>query len=108
MEKRLTTTQTNLPAHGHTLTNFVIDLMEVAVDINLIVPYPLTGPQLEEWAKHLAKSNVSPRALQFVLDLFATDVIQWNDRQGIQNVYRGLKQITKDADGQYTFHKPTP
>lgn len=50
---------------------------------------------LIEWANEIdrLKPDLDPRKLSFLIDCFKTDVITYNQREGIQAIFKGLDQI---------------
>ncbi len=75
--------------------------------INQLVPFPLSETQIEDWSSTLKRlaPNVTDQQLQTVLDKFATNRTKWNEKQGIQNIFRGLELLKLNKGEFYCEEK---
>lgn len=69
--------------------------------LNDLVAFKMTGPEIESWATDVLR--LCPQAdlekLPFLIDCFKTEAIEFDKTKGIQNIFRGLKQIIKTEKG---------
>jgi hypothetical protein len=83
------------------LSEKVIELALVVFHINQVVPYPLSDLQIADWAKSIneLRPDVEPQKLKEVIDKMKLGQIEWNYRQGIQNIFRALEtESDKEKD----------
>lgn len=71
------------------------------MDVNLLVGFPMSGQEVLAWSMDLDRlcSYDDLAKLPFLLDCFKTDEIIWDRTIGIQNIFRGIKQIEKTETG---------
>lgn len=53
---------------------------------------------LIHWAKEIDRLDpeLDPRKLAFLIDCFKKNVIEYNQRESMQNIFRGLNEIDED------------
>ena len=67
--------------------------------------FPLSQIEILEWSSALENANVSPEAVEFVVFKMQSCEMEYNDREGIQNIFRNLRLIKKTEKG-YEILKP--
>lgn len=84
-----------------------MQLCKQIFSINQLVAFPLSETQMEDWATTLKRlaPNVTNETLQIVLDKFATNRTKWNEKQGIQNIFRGIDLLTLQKGEFYCEEK---
>lgn len=86
-----TTSGTSLQISDHTK-----QLVKVLADINDLHSWVrLDRPGLIHWASEISrlKPDLDPRKLSFLMDCFKSNVIEYNQKEGIQAIFKGLDQI---------------
>lgn len=76
------------------LTTEQMKFAKIIYHVNQLTPYPLTGVQIEDWAKTLADlyRGLDLEVLKDIIKEMKLDNLEWNPKQGIQNLTRALKQ----------------
>jgi len=67
--------------------------------------FPLSEIEILEWARVIENANVEPGALEFVILKMQTCEMEYNEREGIQNIFRNLRLVKKTETG-YEILKP--
>ena len=70
--------------------------------INRLVQFKLTPIELEDWSKDIVEHSPKTTAgqLKLVIDKFKTNRTHWNDKKGIQNIFRGI-DLLEIKKGEY-------
>lgn len=71
--------------------------VEIAVEIyqvNQLTAFPLSASQIEDWSKSLAElyPTLDLKIINEIIRDMKLDRIEWNPKQGIQNITRAIKQ----------------
>ncbi len=79
------------------------DLALVVLQVNKLLPFELSGPQVVDWTDDIIRlaPDVEADRLKFLFDLFKTEQLLWDRNKGIQNIFTGLKFIGKNEQGYY-------
>lgn len=79
----------------------VINTYNVVVEVNNLTAFPMTGDQVEVWAKDLVRliPNLDLGALAFLIDQMKLGLYDYDKNLGIQNLTVGLTHVKKTQDG---------
>lgn len=71
------------------------------LDVNMLVGFPMSGEDIVVWSIDLDRLCEYEELLKlpFLMDCFKKDEIIWDRTLGIQNIFRGLRQIEKTETG---------
>lgn len=63
--------------------------------INQLVAYPLSDSQIEQWAKSINRllPELLVDDLEKLMDLMKIGEIEYDQKQGIQNIFLGLRRV---------------
>lgn len=81
------------------------ELRKAVFKFSMLRSFPLSEIEILEWARVLENSNVSPEAVEFVVLKMQTCEMDYNEREGIQNIFRNLR-LTKKTEKGYEILKP--
>lgn len=81
------------------------EIQKVVFKFSMLRSFPLSEIEILEWARVLENANVSPEAIEFVVLKMQTCEMEYNEREGIQNIFRNLRLIRKTEKG-YEILKP--
>jgi hypothetical protein len=89
------------PTSGTSLTPFEKGILNVVVDVNSLVPFPMDLTELSAWSRDIFRlqPELDYDALKFLFDAFKKEDIVWDRTKGIQNIFTGLKRIEKTETG---------
>ena len=80
-------------------------LQKAVFKFSMLRAFPLSEIEILEWARVLQNANVSTEAIDFVVLKMQTCEMDYNEREGIQNIFRNLRLIKKTEKG-YEILKP--
>ena len=80
-------------------------LQKAVFKFSMLRAFPLSEIEILEWARVLQNSNVSTEAIDFVVLKMQTCEMDYNEREGIQNIFRNLRLVKKTEKG-YEILKP--
>lgn len=75
------------------------ELQKAVFKFSMLRSFPLSEIEILEWARVLQNANISNEAIEFVILKMQTCEMEYNDRQGIQNIFRNLRLIKKTEKG---------
>lgn len=75
------------------------ELQKAVFKFSLLRPFPLSEIEILEWARVLENTNIETEAVEFVILKMQTCEMEYNDREGIQNIFRNLRLIKKTEKG---------
>lgn len=81
------------------------ELQKAVFKFSLLRAFPLSEIEILEWARVLDNANTETEAVEFVILKMQTCEMDYNDREGIQNIFRNLRLIKKTENG-YEILKP--
>lgn len=60
--------------------------------VNLLITYSLAPPQIADWAKCIVElePDIDNYELKSVIDKYKRGIYEWDQREGIQNIFRGI------------------
>jgi hypothetical protein len=60
--------------------------------INLLLPYPLSDNQIEDWLDNIKRlePNISVQTLNLIIDRFLTGHYKWNSHEALQNIFAAI------------------
>ncbi|MDB5288565.1 MAG: hypothetical protein JWR05_3514 [Mucilaginibacter sp.] len=75
------------------VSNAVLEIGMEVFHINQLIPYPLTDQQITDWAKSIneLRPDVTAATLKAVINKMKLGKIQWDNRSGIQNIFKALE-----------------
>lgn len=73
--------------------------------VSLLRSFPLTEIEILEWARVIEQANVPVEALEFVILMMQRCEMEYNEKEGIRNIFRNLRLIKKTERG-YEILKP--
>ena len=70
-------------------------IIKSLVHVNMIVAFQLQLEDLTMWAKDLQRlrPEVGTDQIAFLMDCYKTEKLVWDNKVGIQNIFRGLDKI---------------
>lgn len=80
-------------------------IAKIIVDVNKLKDFPVDAQEIVSWANDIDRlcPNADPDAVQFLMDQFKTDRVEWDKNKGIQNIIGNLKYVKKKEDGSYRY-----
>src|SRR6478609_1163294 len=81
------------------------EIQKAVFKFSMLRSFPLSEIEILEWARVLENANVSPESIEFVVLKMQTCEMEYNEREGIQNIFRNLRLIKKTEKG-YEILKP--
>lgn len=92
--------QGNLPSNNRQqLSTNVIELTqeerEIAKEltqVNLLITFALTPFQIAQWARCVLElePKTEPFEVRAVIDMYKRGLYEWDQKEGVQNIFRGL------------------
>jgi hypothetical protein len=78
-----------------------VAITKVVAHLNLVIPYKMELEELTVWSREIDRLSSADELakLPFLIDCFKTDAIIWDKNLGIQNIFRGFKQVEKTEEG---------
>lgn len=82
-------------------------IVKVVAHVNMFTDFPKTGPEILDWARDIERlaPNATVEEIAFLMDQFKTGDADWDKQEGITNIFRGLKRVRRDENGQLYFIK---
>ena len=80
-------------------------LQKVVFKFSMLRAFPLSEIEILEWARVIQNANVELGMLEFVILKMQTCEMDYNEREGIQNIFRNLRLVKKTETG-YEILKP--
>lgn len=76
-------------------------IAKIILYVNNLVQFKVSGDEFIYWAKQIDRiaPDLDLKALQFLMDAFATEAIVYDHSKGIQNIFNGLKCVEKSEEG---------
>jgi len=77
-------------------------LARALVHVNRFVGFPIPGEEIVAWAGDIERlaPNSTVEELAFLMDRFKTGELEWDKQEGITNIFRGLRRVRRDEDGE--------
>lgn len=74
------------------------NVCKIIFKINLLVPYPLTDRQIEDWSNEIVRlcPQTSPEDLLEIIDKFMVGRYVWDNKSGIQNMFKAIKHFENE------------
>lgn len=72
---------------------------------SMLRAYPLSEIEILEWARVIQNANVDIGTLEFVILKMQTCEMEYNEKEGIRNIFRNLRLVKKTETG-YEILKP--
>lgn len=96
------------PTTSLTISDSTKAFARVLVSVNELLAYKLEGEEILRWSIDVDRlaPGTDPEALAFILDCFKTERLYWDRNKGIQNIFFGLKRITKTNNGYRIIETP--
>jgi len=85
----------NLPANTTKASIAKIDPIlagKTLFRINLLLPYPLSDNQIEDWLDNIKRlePNISVQTLNLIIDRFLVGHYKWNSHEALQNIFSAI------------------
>lgn len=92
MEKSLNTQNHSLPT---ILEDEKIKITIELASVNTLMPYPVSDSMIEKWGRSLIRiePRVTLEEIEGLMDSFMKGDIEYNPKEGIQNIFKGLVQL---------------
>lgn len=106
MENNMQLAKSNPSLDGSGLSKRETAILKQVVHLNMLMPFKMDYDELSAWTKELNRllSASEMKKIPFLIDCFKKEEILWDRTVGIQNIFRGLKQIYLEGD-EYKVHK---
>jgi hypothetical protein len=79
------------------LANITIneELVKALYHVNYLTPYAISDTMLEGWANSIQElnPNITPAILKKIIDKMKMGEIEFDNKKGIQNIFKGYKQF---------------
>ena len=75
------------------------ELQKAVFKFSMLRAFPLSEIDILEWARVLENANIETEAVEFVILKMQTCEMEYNDREGIQNIFRNLRLVKKTEKG---------
>ena len=92
LQKRPNSSLANLPD---------VKLCEIVYGVNQLRQYPLNDIEIAEWSETLLefKPDLDYKALEFIIQQMKFGNMEYEQRDGVQNLTRAFQKIEKTEDG---------
>lgn len=106
--------QSTIPQPFSALNPLEISIGKELYRLNLILPYPLSGSALADWAKCINEltPSATPETLRVIINKFIANDLEYDYKKGIQNIFIALrpyqqKKLTaKEIDDMFGGRNP--
>jgi hypothetical protein len=94
----------NLPSKQHTtvqphsgLNHEQITIGKELYRLNMLLPYPLSGTAIEDWAKCINElaPYAKPDMLRTIINRFISNDLEYDYKKGIQNIFIALRSYNQ-------------
>jgi hypothetical protein len=81
--------------NNSSLSTVEIDLARQIYQINLLIPYPLTDSQIEDFSRTLQElvPELTPAQLKRMIDRFKMGIYEWDRNKMIQNIFKYVMPV---------------
>jgi len=102
MENQIQQSKHNLSTR---LNSKEIEIAKIIYKVNMLVSYPLSDQQIEDWSTTLSGlySELDLVLLSSIIKEFILDAREWDHRKGIQNITLAIR--TKGIDDDETIRQ---